>query len=87
MGQSEGVSKGVRVAVGWRRGSGFFFGAIAAADANPHSQVTLYEAGPQPLAKVRISGGGRCNVTHHCFDPAVLVQKLSARWQSATGCL
>ena len=55
-------------------GAAGFFGAIAAASSNPHSQVTLYEAGPQPLAKVRISGGGRCNVTHHCFDPAVLVQ-------------
>lgn len=55
-------------------GAAGFFGAIAAATANPNSQVTLYEAGPEPLAKVRISGGGRCNVTHHCFDPAQLVQ-------------
>lgn len=37
-------------------------------------EVTLLEAGRQPLSKVRISGGGRCNVTHHCFDPALLVQ-------------
>ena len=55
-------------------GAAGFFGAIACAEANPHTQVTLYEAGPQPLAKVRISGGGRCNVTHHCFDPTLLVQ-------------
>ncbi|MEN8444860.1 MAG: NAD(P)/FAD-dependent oxidoreductase [Cyanobacteria bacterium J06555_13] len=55
-------------------GAAGFFGAIAAASTHPHAQVTLYEAGPQPLAKVRISGGGRCNVTHHCFDPAQLVQ-------------
>ncbi|MEL6552388.1 MAG: NAD(P)/FAD-dependent oxidoreductase [Cyanobacteria bacterium J06621_11] len=55
-------------------GAAGFFGAIAAATANPHARVTLYEAGPKPLAKVRISGGGRCNVTHHCFDPAQLVQ-------------
>lgn len=55
-------------------GAAGFFGAIAAATANPQARVTLYEAGPQPLAKVRISGGGRCNVTHHCFDPAQLVQ-------------
>ena len=55
-------------------GAAGFFGAIAAANANPRARVTLYEAGPQPLAKVRISGGGRCNVTHHCFDPAQLVQ-------------
>ncbi|MEL7357089.1 MAG: NAD(P)/FAD-dependent oxidoreductase [Cyanobacteria bacterium J06560_6] len=55
-------------------GAAGFFGAIASASTHPHAQVTLYEAGPQPLAKVRISGGGRCNVTHHCFDPAQLVQ-------------
>ena len=53
-------------------GAAGFFGAIAAATS--HTQVTLYEAGPECLAKVRISGGGRCNVTHHCFDPAQLVQ-------------
>ncbi|MBT9313240.1 BaiN/RdsA family NAD(P)/FAD-dependent oxidoreductase [Leptothoe kymatousa] len=55
-------------------GAAGFFGAIAAAQANPKAQVTLYEAGPECLAKVRISGGGRCNVTHHCFEPAALVQ-------------
>ena len=55
-------------------GAAGFFGAIATAFANPQAQVTLYEAGPKPLAKVRISGGGRCNVTHHCFDPDQLVQ-------------
>ncbi len=53
-------------------GAAGFFGAIAAA--TPQTTVTLYEAGPECLAKVRISGGGRCNVTHHCFDPAQLVQ-------------
>ena len=55
-------------------GAAGFFGAIACADANPNVRVTLLEAARQPLAKVRISGGGRCNVTHHCFDPARLVQ-------------
>ena len=54
-------------------GAAGFFGAIAAAQ-QPYTRVTLYEAGPEPLAKVRISGGGRCNVTHHCFEPAQLVQ-------------
>ncbi len=49
-------------------------GAIAAAEAHPHSQITLLEAGREPLAKVLISGGGRCNVTHACFEPALLVQ-------------
>ena len=55
-------------------GAAGFFGAIACAEANPNLQVTLIEAGTKPLAKVRISGGGRCNVTHHCFEPARLVE-------------
>ena len=55
-------------------GAAGFFGAIACAEANPKLQVTLLEAGRKPLAKVRISGGGRCNVTHHCFEPARLVE-------------
>ncbi len=55
-------------------GAAGFFGAIACAESNPKAQVVLLEAGSQCLAKVRISGGGRCNVTHNCFDPALLVQ-------------
>lgn len=55
-------------------GAAGFFGAVACANAHPHAEVTLLEAGHQPLAKVRISGGGRCNVTHACFDAAQLVQ-------------
>jgi predicted Rossmann fold flavoprotein len=55
-------------------GAAGFFGAIACAEANPHGKVTILEAGTEPLSKVRISGGGRCNVTHHCFEPAQLVQ-------------
>lgn len=55
-------------------GAAGFFGAIAIAKAHPHTQVTLLEASRQLLAKVRISGGGRCNVTHACFEPAGLVQ-------------
>lgn len=55
-------------------GAAGFFGAISCATANPRTRVTLIEAGRQLLSKVRISGGGRCNVTHACFDPAQLVQ-------------
>ncbi|WP_414543973.1 NAD(P)/FAD-dependent oxidoreductase [Nostoc sp. CCY0012] len=55
-------------------GAAGFFGAIACAKANPHAQVTLFEASRQPLAKVLISGGGRCNVTHACFEPQRLIQ-------------
>jgi hypothetical protein len=54
-------------------GAAGFFGAITCAATHPHTQVTLLEAGRQPLSKVRISGGGRCNVTHACFEPASLV--------------
>ncbi len=55
-------------------GAAGFFGAIACAEAHPHSSVLLLESSPQVLSKVRISGGGRCNVTHACFEPMVLVQ-------------
>jgi hypothetical protein len=55
-------------------GAAGLFAAIAAAEANPRAQVTVLEKNGQPLGKVRISGGGRCNVTHACFDPAELVK-------------
>lgn len=54
-------------------GAAGFFAAIACAEANPTSPPMLLEKGTQWLSKVRISGGGRCNVTHACFDPAQLV--------------
>lgn len=53
-------------------GAAGYFTAITAAEANPAAQVTIYERSKQTLAKVKISGGGRCNVTHQCFDPAKL---------------
>lgn len=53
-------------------GAAGYFGAITAAQAKPGCRVLLVERGSQPLAKVRISGGGRCNVTHSCFEPRVL---------------
>src|SRR5690606_22888353 len=37
-------------------------------------QTVLFEQSSLPLQKVRISGGGRCNVTHACFDPNELVE-------------
>jgi predicted Rossmann fold flavoprotein len=55
-------------------GAAGFFAAITCAEANPHARVTLLEKGRALLSKVRISGGGRCNVTHACFDPERLVQ-------------
>ena len=53
-------------------GAGGFFAAITAAEADPSAVVTIYERSQQTLSKVKISGGGRCNVTHSCFDPAKL---------------
>jgi len=49
-------------------GAAGFFAAITCAEAAPDAEVILLEKGPQFLSKVRISGGGRCNVTHACFD-------------------
>ena len=53
-------------------GAAGFMAAITAAEAGLQ-QVQIWEATAEPLAKVRISGGGRCNLTHACWDPAELV--------------
>lgn len=50
-------------------GAAGFFAALTAAESNPSARITIYEAGRRTLTKVKISGGGRCNVTHNCFDP------------------
>ncbi len=55
-------------------GAAGFFAAIACAEARPASRILILEKNPAPLAKVRISGGGRCNLTHACYDPAILIQ-------------
>ena len=53
-------------------GAAGFFAAVTCAETSPGTRVTLLEKGGQFLSKVRISGGGRCNVTHACFDPRAL---------------
>lgn len=55
-------------------GAAGFFGAISAAQHNPKAKITIFESTDQPLDKVRISGGGRCNVTHNCMMPPELVK-------------
>ncbi len=50
-----------------------FFAAIRCAELNPSLRVLIIEKASQTLGKVLISGGGRCNVTHSCFDPAQLI--------------
>lgn len=53
-------------------GAAGFFGAIAAAEAT--AEVILLEKTTKLLAKVKVSGGGRCNVTHSCFDVNLLIK-------------
>jgi predicted Rossmann fold flavoprotein len=53
-------------------GAAGFFAAIACARANPGNEISIFERGSEFLTKVRISGGGRCNVTHACFNPRTL---------------
>ncbi len=55
-------------------GAAGFFTAINIAEKNPNLKVAILERGKTVLEKVRISGGGRCNVTHACFVPNDLVK-------------
>lgn len=55
-------------------GAAGFFAAINAKINNPKSSCLIIEGSKRVLTKVKISGGGRCNVTHHCFDPKLLVE-------------
>ena len=55
-------------------GAAGFFAAITCATVNPDCRVTIFERGKAVLEKVRVSGGGRCNVTHACFDAHELVK-------------
>ena len=56
-------------------GAAGYFAAITAAEANPSANVIIYEQSKRTLTKVKISGGGRCNVTHNCFDPNELTTR------------
>jgi len=55
-------------------GAAGFFSAINIAEKNPKLKIAILERGKETLTKVRISGGGRCNVTHHCFEVSELVK-------------
>jgi predicted Rossmann fold flavoprotein len=55
-------------------GAAGFFTAINAKEQNPDLDITILEKGNAILQKVKISGGGRCNVTHACFEPKELVK-------------
>lgn len=55
-------------------GAAGFFSAISVKHHHPAAKVTLFEKSNKLLSKVKISGGGRCNVTHHCFDITELIK-------------
>ncbi len=68
------MAEKTRVVVVGGGAAGFFAAITAAERLGAAGTVTLYEATAHPLAKVRVSGGGRCNLTHACFEPRELVK-------------
>src|SRR5687767_3243568 len=56
-------------------GAAGFFCAATAARLNPSLDVSVFEKSTRVLSKVRISGGGRCNVTHACFAIPEMTKK------------
>ena len=55
-------------------GAAGYFAAINCAEARRDFKVLILERGKEVLNKVRISGGGRCNLTHNCPDPTELIK-------------
>ena len=53
-------------------GAAGFFSALSVKEHHPNSKVTIFEKSNKLLSKVKVSGGGRCNVTHACFSPSQL---------------
>jgi predicted flavoprotein YhiN len=49
-------------------GAAGFYGAIHSAERKPGMKILILEKSSRLLTKVRVSGGGRCNVTHHEFN-------------------
>lgn len=56
-------------------GAAGFFGGNHLAERSPGTEVIILERSARVLDKVRISGGGRCNLTHACFDPRELIKQ------------
>ena len=55
-------------------GAAGMFGAIRLAELLPDAEIIVFEKSKNLLSKVKVSGGGRCNVTHACFEPKELVK-------------
>lgn len=69
------MAENMRVVVVGGGAAGFFAAIACAEKLAGRGSVTLLEATANPLAKVRVSGGGRCNATHACFEPRELVKR------------
>ena len=57
-------------------GASGFFAAISAKGHFPNAQVTIIEKSNKLRSKVKVSGGGRCNVTHACFSNSELLNSI-----------
>lgn len=66
-------------------GAAGYFAAIHCAESRRDVAVSILEGTARPLTKVKISGGGRCNVTHHCFDPEQLVRSYPRGFRELRG--
>ena len=55
-------------------GAAGFYAAICCKEFHPHASITIYEKTTKLLSKVKISGGGRCNVTHDAKYPSDLAK-------------
>src|SRR6056297_3137255 len=66
-------------------GAAGFFAAINIAEHNPDLKVSILERGKDVLTKVKVSGGGRCNVTHAEFINQELVQNYPRREKELLG--
>jgi predicted Rossmann fold flavoprotein len=66
-------------------GAAGFFAAITCAQLNKNCHVTIFEKSNKLLSKVKISGGGRCNVTHHCFETSQLIKNYPRGGRSLKG--
>jgi len=67
----------LRIAIAGGGAAGYFAAITASEECAKYgvpAEVNIFEASAQPLAKVLVSGGGRCNVTRACFDPRELVE-------------
>ena len=66
-------------------GAAGVFAACNAAELRPGIKILLIEKSNKLMAKIRISGGGRCNVTHSCYDPKLLVKNYPRGYKELLG--